>query len=147
MSVGLHKDHCHANKANFNLHLHLRGKAEEEEEGEERESAGREEATSMKREGNVLSQAEKWKIICVTGIGNLILPFLLLALFLSETHTKTQTHTQCIHNTARCQTHRKAEADCVPCMSSIASVWINITASRFYFRNKTHTINCSICFY
>lgn len=93
MSVGLHKDHCHANKANFNLHLHLRGKAEEEEEGEERESAGREEATSMKREGNVLSQAEKWKIICVTGIGNLILPFLLLALFLSETHTKTQTHT------------------------------------------------------
>lgn len=35
----------------------------------------------------------------------------------------------------------------MPCMSSIASVWINVTASRFYFRNKTHKINCSICFY
>lgn len=69
-----------ANEANLNLHLGEKWR-------EKGEGGGREKATSMKREGNVLSQAEEWKTSRVTGIGNLILPLLLLLLpTLSNTH-------------------------------------------------------------
>jgi len=62
----------------------------------------------MKGEGNVLSQAEKWKTICVTGMGNL--PFCLFP----QTHTKTQTHQARTTLPTAKQIHKKTKYVCLP---------------------------------
>lgn len=68
-----------------------------------------EEAASMKGEGNVLSQAEHRRTVCVTGIGNLMLA------------VSSPKHTQSNSNTAHCHTHTHKSKACT-CM------WINIKA-------------------